>query len=245
MGPSNNKFKEKILKILLIIGMTLLITIFPGSILLSILMDEKIFSVVFNIILFAFFVVGMCVVILLPVFGGLKQTIVRAKKNPITFISYNEFLDFLQKRLFQNKYEIQKTISILSNGEVIVYLKRQKNRTLTYFTIIRVPQLSEKILETANESITNTFNELYSCKTITDSVNMISVFCVDRVSTTFQKLVNSNVQQGFKNGRFLVGVSFGGKNMYIANQKGGFAIAKYKQLRKEFMNIIEYPNINN
>ena len=35
-----------------------------------------------------------------------------------------------------------------------------------------------------------------------------------------------------------VGISFGGKQIYIANQKDGFAIAKYKKLRKEFMKIM-------
>ena len=61
---------------------------------------------------------------------------------------------------------------------------------------------------------------------------------------TFQKLVNSNVQQGFKNGRLPVGVSLGGKNIYIAKQKGGFAITKYKQLRREFIDIMNLQNIN-
>lgn len=67
---------------------------------------------------------------------------------------------------------------------------------------------------------------------------MISVFCVDRITPAFQKLVNSNVQQGLKNSRLPVGVSLGGKNIYIARQKDGFAITKYKRLRKEFIDIM-------
>ena len=73
---------------------------------------------------------------------------------------------------------------------------------------------------------------------------MISVFCVDRITPDFQKLVNSNVQQGLKNVRLPIGVSFGGKNIYIAKQKDGFAITKYKRLRKEFIDIINLQNIN-
>ena len=73
---------------------------------------------------------------------------------------------------------------------------------------------------------------------------MISVVCVDRITPDFQKLVNSNVQQGFKNGRLPVGVSFGGKNIYIARQKDGFAITKHKRLRREFIDIMDLQNIN-
>lgn len=55
---------------------------------------------------------------------------------------------------------------------------------------------------------------------------------------------NGNLQQGLKNGRFIVGVSFGGKNIYMARQKDGFAITKYKRLRLEFIDIMNLQNIN-
>ena len=133
-------------------------------------------------------------------------------------------------------------------GRFSVLLKRHlrtpKNWTLACFTIIRVPELSDELLDSANESITNILNKYYGCKTITDTINMISVFCVDRITPAFQKLVNNNVQQGFKNGRLPVGVSLGGKNIYIAKQKDGFAITKYKRLRREFIDIMDLQNIN-
>ena len=68
---------------------------------------------------------------------------------------------------------------------------------------------------------------------------MISVFCVDRINSTFRKMVNTNAQQGFKNGRLPVGISFGGKNIYISRQSDGFAIGKHKRLRREFIDIME------
>ena len=82
-------------------------------------------------------------------------------------------------------------------------------------------------------------NEYYNEKIITDKINMISVFCVDRITPTLQKLLNSNIQQGYKNGRLPVAISFGGKNIYIAKQKDGFAITKYKRLRKQFLKILK------
>ena len=241
----SDRTKDLILKILIVIGMILLFMFFPGGIIISFLVpDQKTFDIIYNAIFFTMLGVGILFIILLPIFGGLKQKPVKAEKTPLVFASYNDFLDFLHKRLSQKKYQMQKNVSILPDGEVMVYLKPPKNWTLACFAIIRVPELSDELLDNANESIMNILSVYYGCKTITDTINMISVFCVDRITPAFQKLVNSNVQQGFKNGRLPVGVSLGGKNIYIAKQKGGFAITKYKQLRREFIDIMNLQNIN-
>ena len=240
-----DRTKDLILKTLLVIDMLLMFMVFPGSIFWSILIpSEEVATIVFYIIFFTTLGVGILFMILLPTFGGLKQKPIKAEKAPLAFASYNEFLDFLQKRLLQKEYQIQKNVPISPNGEVTVYLRPPKNWTLACFSIIRVPELSDELLDNANESITNILNAYYGCQTITDTINMISVFCVDRITPAFQKLVNSNVQQGFKNSRLPVGVSLGGKNIYIAKQKDGFSITKYKRLRREFIDIMDLQNIN-
>ena len=239
----SDRTKELILKTLLVIGMILILLIFPGSILLSILIkNETVLNLVIYAIIFAFFGSGFLFMILLPIFGGLKQKPVKAEKVPLVFASYNELLDFLNERLVQKEYKTQKVTPILPEGEITVYVKPVKIWTLSCFTIIRVPELSDELLDSANESITNILTEYYGGKAITDTVNMITVFCVDRITPAFQKLVNGNVQQGLKNGRLPVGISFGGKNIYIAKQKDGFAIAKYKRLRRKFIDIMELKN---
>ena len=231
--------KEIILKILIVTGMILLVMIFPGSLVISYyITNEKMMEIILSSILFSFLGVGILFMILLPIFGGLKQKPVKAEKKPLIFPSYNEFFDFIQKSLLQKNYQLQKAVPISSSGEVMVYVKPSKSWTLAVFTIIRVSELSDELIENANESITNILNAYYDGKVITDTINMISVFCVDRITPAFQKLVNSNVQQGLKNGRLPVGVSLGGKNIYIAKQKDGFAITKYKRLRKEFIDIM-------
>ena len=228
----------------MVIDMILLFMLFPGSIFWSMLIPGEKIETVFYIILFTFFGVGILFMILLPIFGGLKQKPVKAEKVPLAFAAYNEFLDFLQMRLLQKKYQLQKTVQISPDGDVTVYLRTPKFWTLACFTIIRVPELSDELLDIANDSITNILEEYYGCETITDTVDMISVFCVDRITPDFEKLVNSNIQQGFKNGRLPVGISFGGKTIYIAKQKDGFAIGKYKRLRREFIDIMDLQNIN-
>ena len=241
----SDRAKDLILKILLIIDAILMVIIFPGSIFWSMLIsDEEVMILVFNAILFTMFGVGVLFLVLLPIFGGLKQKPIKAEKIPLLFGSYNEYLDFLQKRLLQKGYQMQKTIPVLSKGEVMVYLKPPKKWILACFTIIRVPELSDELLDSANKSITNVLKEYYGVETITDTINMISVFCVDRITPTFQKLVNSTVQQGYKNGRLPVGISLGGKNIYIAKQKDGFAITKYKRLRREFTDIMDLQKVN-
>ena len=245
MIEMSDRTKDLILKTLLVIGMILMFMVFPGSIFWSMLIpSEEVATAVFNIIFFTMLGVGILFIILLPIFGGLKQKLVKAEKVPLVFASYNEFLDFLQMRLLQKEYQFQKNVPISPDGDVTVYLRTPKNWTLACFTIIRVPELSDELLDSANESITNILNAYYGCETITDTINMISVFCVDRITPNFQKLVNSNVQQGLKNGRLPVGVSFGGKNIYIAGQKDGFAFTKHKRLRREFIDIMDLQNIN-
>lgn len=240
----SNQIKELILKVLLVIDIFLLFAIFPGCFLIALLLGENIGIVVFNTVLIAFFGVGILFIILLLIFGGLKQKPVIAEKKPFVFVSYNEFFNFIQKRLLQKEYQMQKKVTIQSDGEIIVYLKPSKNWKLTCFTIIRISELSNDLLNDANASITVILNEYYSCKTITDEINMISVFCVNRITPAFQKLVNSNVQQGLKNGRLPVGISLGGKSIYIARQKDGFAITKYRQLRNEFIDIMNLKDSN-
>ena len=239
MIEMSDRTKDLILKILLVVGMILLCVFFPGGIIISFFVpDQKTFDIIYNTIFFTMLGVGILFMILLPIFGGLKQKPVKAEKVPLVFASYNEFLDFLQMRLLQKEYQFQKNVPFSPDGDVTVYLRTPKNCTLACFAIIRVPELSDELLDNANESITNILNAYYGGEAITDTINMISVFCVDRITPAFQQLVNSNVQQGFKNGRLPVGVSFGGKKIYIAKQKDGFAIAKYKKLRKEFIDIM-------
>ena len=235
----SDRIKELIIKTLLVIGMILLFMLFPGTIIIAFLVpDQEAFDIICNTIIFTFVGVGFLYMILLPIFGGLKPKPVKAEKVSLELSSYNQFLDFLQGRLLQKGYQMQKSMLISPNEDVAVFFKIPRELILECVTIIRISELSDELLENSNEKITDILKEYYGCETIKGTVNMISVFCVDRITSAFQKLVNSNVQQGLKNGRFLVGVSFGSNTIYMARQKDGFAIAKYKRLRREFIDIM-------
>ena len=230
--------KELILKALLVADMILLPLFFPGSLLLLLFVeDAKTIELIVYTIFFSICGIGILFMVLLPIFGGLKQKPVKAQKFPLLFTSHDEFLCYLHTRLLENSYQNPITAP-LSIGDITVYMKKSKTNTLDCFTVIRVPELSNELISDANERITDILTDHFGGKRITDTVNMISIFCVDRITPSFRTLINGNIQQGLKNGRLLVGISFGSKSIYVAQQKDGFAIAKYKKLRKRFSDIM-------
>ena len=241
----SDRVKEIILKTLIVVGFGFMIMIVPVGILFAIFgLDEKTAMPILYTMLFSCFGTGILFIILLFIFGGIKPKPVKAEKYPLLFDSYDELSEFLDKRLTDRKYKKQKSVRILSDVEVTLYIKPSWSWELECFTIVRAPELTDKLLEgDANDCVTDILNEYYGGRVITDAVNMISVFCVDRITPSLQELVNSNIEQGFKNGRLPVGISFGGKNVYIARQIDGFAIAKYKRMRKEFIDIMDLKEI--
>ena len=178
-------------------------------------------------------------IILQVLFGGMKSKSVKSDERPYTYSSYDEFSDYIRSRLLQINYKYQGTLPLSQYGCVSLYLKSSTLNTIECVSIIRIPELTDELVDNANDDLTELLSGYSGGYLITDSVDMISVFCVDRVSPTFRKIVNGGLQQGLKNGRLNVGISFGGKKLYIASQKDGFAIAKFKRLKKELMKILE------
>lgn len=159
------------------------------------------------------------------------------EKMTLSFESYGLFKDFLNKAL-ENRGFRRQMLSIPSLEEVSVYIKPRTIWVTDCFSIIRFLELSEENLRDSNQQITEMLKLHFDEKEIQNTVNMISVFCVDRITPTFRKMLSSNMRQGLKNGRLVVGVSFGGKKIYIARQKNGFAITRYRKLRNLFLDVI-------
>ena len=118
------------------------------------------------------------------------------------------------------------------------YLPKKKFWALNCLVLVRVPELTEDILNMSNEKFKEFLIDYYGTDAITDWLSLISLVCVDRITPTFQKFVNSNIKQEPKSYKLPVGVSFGGNTIYISKQKDGLAISKYKKLRKEFLKLI-------
>ena len=243
----SDKTKEVILKVLLITGLGTGFGILPVSILLAFLpIEEKIVANVAFCMLFICLGCGVLFMILLPIFGSttesMKRKSVKADQAPHPFTAYSDFAAFLEKQLTQRGYHMQKALPILPDGEVLLYVKPAGLLLLSCFAVIRAESLSKAQLESADEKITDILTD-YCGGSIIKDVNMTSIFCVEHITPAFQKLLNSNVEQDLKTGRLLVGLSFQNNTIYIAKQKGGFAIAKYKRLRREFVDLLGVPSV--
>ena len=163
---------------------------------------------------------------------------IKPDKFPLGFNDFCLLESFFIESVSSGKYIQLPEVPFEPDGKTTVFIKPSGSWKIDCIALIRVKELDDEILNNANDSITEVLYNYYGKREITDTVSMISVICVDRITPAFQKLMNRNVEQGFKNFRLPVGISFGGKQIYIANQKDGLGIAKYKKLRKEFMKIM-------
>ena len=239
----SDRTKERILNILIAISLGAFAIIFPGCIPIGIFVPEAIADVIMAIAGIVCFVAGVLVIILLAVFGGMKPKPVKAEVFASPFASYEEFSRVLSGALRENGYSPVKTVVPEPESTVTVYADTLQGGEWNCVSILRVPELTEEWTEAANDAITDILTGESGQATIYAYVNMISIFCVDRITPAFRSMVNSNMEQGFKNGRLVVGVSFGGKRIYVARQVGGMFIVKYKKLRRELARILELQEI--
>ena len=232
----NDKTKECILNIITTVGMLSIVIVFPGSILCAVFPDTM--YIIVQIALFTGFAMGFLLIILLPLFGKKKSKPVKADVLASPYRSYEELSQFLSAAMATNGYHLVKTSTLEPEGAVSVYADTLKGSEWNCVSVIRVPELTDELTETANNAITDILTGESGRDVITAYVNMISIFCVDRITPTFRKMVNCNMEQGLKNGRLVAGISFGGKKIYVAKQSGGLFIAKYKKLRKRLHQIL-------
>lgn len=231
-----DRTKEIIIKINIVVSFVLMLLI-PGSVIYAWFLSERTLKIVFYTVLALSAVTGITLMILVAIFG-LKQKPVKAASFPFPYKSFDELTEFLFSVLNKNQYQSHEPILIRDQCDMFIFTRKQKIWELDCFVVIRVSELTDNILEQANDRITEFLIEYYGKEHITDQINMITLVCVDRITSPFQKFVNSNIQQGLKNYRLLAGVSFGGKKLYVAKQKDGFAIRKYKKLKKDFLNML-------
>lgn len=239
----SDRTKERILNTFIAISLGSAVIIFPGCIPISIFVPEAIADVIMAIAGIVCFVAGVLVIILLAVFGGMKPKPVKAEVFASPYASYEEFSRFLSGALGENGYSPVKTAVPEPESTVTVYADTLQGGEWNCVSVLRVPELTEEWTEAANDAITDILTGESGQATIYAYVNMISIFCVDRITPAFRSMVNSNMEQGFKNGRLVVGVSFGGKRIYVARQVGGMFIVKYKKLRRELARILELQEI--
>ena len=160
-------------------------------------------------------------------------------KTKIT--TFSDFLNQAEDVLNSNGY-LKAEVRILEECEVYLYANRARRFKLDFFMIIKFNELTEETLDKSNATYEDCV-ESYCGEKICDilrHITVTSIVCVDRVNKEFRGLMNTNIEQDFGIGRLITGLTFGRKYLYIAQQKSGFAILKYKKYRKKFLSLFGF-----
>ena len=94
----SDKTKEHILNIIIAVGMVSIVTLFPGCLLLYFVFPDTLGTIMY-IALFTGFAMGFLLMVLLPLFGGMKPKPVKAEVFASPFASYEEFSRVLSEAL--------------------------------------------------------------------------------------------------------------------------------------------------
>ena len=162
----------------------------------------------------------------------------KAEKMLLTYNTYDQLIIGLRNSAVKEGYQSY-GILYKDNSLEIELFSRKKLWSMECFTVIRTIEMTNSTLNVLDHSFCEFVMNYYNKKPITDSISLIAIVCVDRITLEFSKFVNSNIEQRFKSFRLPVGISFGGKTIYIAKQKDGFAIMQYQKLRKQFLLLLK------
>lgn len=236
--------KEIVFKCVVLLGIISILLLFPGCLIWAFLItDPCLGEAVAYGLLASCFVFGLATCIMLPFCYDVLQKPQKAYVYPCPSRTYDEFLRVLVSKLEQKNYQkLFECSSDKSFGEeVYMYVKHERKQGLLCVAIIRNRNLTKLFLEEVNKKITKALRETYGESANYKSVNVMSIFCVDQINPVFRNMLYGTLYQGFKNGRIIAGVSFGGKKIYIAKQKGGAWFYKYKYLKKEIKELLSIP----
>ena len=187
------------------------------------------------LVLFSFFFTTIFSVLMM--FGKVKPP--KPDKYLLRQTDYEEFSNYLSNRV-ESEYDYSK----IHEEENFKVYKRKDMYGLHYLIDLRLEELTQEMYE-----------EYYG-KKIPDIVNkdtvkfnlklkvayVIMVVSVDKVSSVFYRFVD-NADQDLKIYRLPVGVSFGGKKIYITKEIDGFIIPQFKKMKEEICNIMELEQI--
>jgi hypothetical protein len=167
---------------------------------------------------------------------GIDDPLVKSKKKKIIAKSFIPLQNSLEEELHIKGFEKVEEFRE-DNYYMEFYLKKVFDRVYI-FVLVNTEVLKQPIY---NGSITRINNYL------TDNTKfvrlkefyLIHCICVQKASLEFYQLVDTNLDQDLDLFELPVGILFEESIAYIATQKGGFAITKYKHLRKLFLKLMK------
>ena len=239
----DNKTKINLIKISSVSTLLAFAVVFPGCCIYGWFLPEDVTMFICGICGTITAVSGISLLIFIFAFH-IEPEPVKPDKAPLPYQNFEALYEHLQHVLGESQYQSHPSITLDDRSTMWIYTKGQKLWELDCFVVIRLPDLGKGFMDdVANDAITEFLMGYYQKDQITASINMMSFVCVDRVTSAFYEFINTPLEQGMKNGRLLAGASFGGKILYVSKQEDGFAIAKYKRLRKEFLRIVGVDDV--
>ena len=187
------------------------------------------------------FISSFSLMILLPIFGLVLKP-QKAEKIDLRYDDFQSFLEDITIKTAKRKF-LRYEVNTTNKQYRFEVFTRKKLWMLESIYVVGVDELTNDSLNTIYEKFDEFLMEFYGKSVITDWVSVIIIICVENDSPSFHKFVNSNINQTFKFFQLPVGVSFKTRKLLIARQKDGYAVGKYKKLRKQFLEIIRDERI--
>ena len=219
-------------------GGILLIAVVPiVALLAAIGISDRIYMVIFYCML-GFGTWSCLVVVMFLLFSnplGSEKTMQKAEKMPCPFQCFEELMEILTPCL-REEYEYYRFFKTDKNINIEFYARHESYKEVKCITIVHVPELTTAFLEQGNDAVQKLLEGVCSTSRITDQIIMTSLFCVDRVTPVFYDVVNKCELLDYKVRYLPVGISFGGKKVYIANPKKHSRW--YKAAREEILQLL-------
>lgn len=184
----------------------------------------------------AFIANGILLMILLSVFG-LNRKSVRAERFSLEYQNFPELKEQFITACSKQNYQIHEPIPIDEQSNLLMFTKKKTPLELDCIAVFRVPALNAEFLELANDKITEFLTAYYGKTQITDTVNMIA-FSVLTVLHPVSKIGKQQYAAGIQKHEACRWVFLWRKNALHCKAKDGFALRKFKRLRKMLLNIM-------
>jgi hypothetical protein len=234
----NVKTKEIILKVIIVVGIIslgLIAIIYP---LIGSFIPYNILTFMMNATLGLLMLSGFSLMVLVQ-FSGFSIAIkpIKAEKMSITILDNELFLKSISQSLETNGYQMYNSFPRIGNFDMNIYY-RMRYWSLVCFVIAKVETLYEDQLNEVDLLYRDLLAEYYGKKRADRVAGLISIFCVEHENKLIDRYVNSNIVQEYQRFKLPVCVSFEKNLIYIAKQKDGLGISKYRQLRKELLHVL-------
>ncbi len=192
-------------------------------------------SIINTLSLILFFLFGLPG-IMMVLFGNIKPP--KADKYLLKQDNYLDFSNYLNKRVLLNDYQ-----EIYREENLRIYKKIVK-KNKHYIIDFKTEEFTEdiyndlydnKMVPIMKQDLKEMQNRMYR------SLYVTYIISVDRLTSHFNAFIKG-LDQDIRYFSLPVGVSFGGKKIYIANEIKGFEMMELKRMKKEIKIILELEN---